>query len=315
MTQLRMGAGAATIAPADPRDLSVAGDENPCPGAVGATPMARSRRLEPRARSCYHRGMLRSLLVIALAARVAHADEPKYICHEPAADSKITAEFKHEISIAELATWMIGITCKPVVFDSGVAQHLVKVDILSPKPMTPKQAVQLFIDAVGSTGLVVDVKPDTIVIKRNPKMPQGCPDVVTTDPAPVSPAKPDPIADELDAEMEKGIVVVDDTHRTITKALLDKVLANPMAVAKGARVVPAVKDGKPDGFKLYAIRPSSIWARLGLANGDTLHAINGFDLTSADKALEVYTKVRDATALQVDVIRRGKALSLYIKVK
>ncbi len=70
-----------------------------------------------------------------------------------------------------------------------------------------------------------------------------------------------------------------------------------MAVAKGARVVPAVKNGKPDGFKLYAIRPSSVYAKLGLQNGDTLQSINGFDLTSADKALEVYTKLREATSL------------------
>ena len=68
-------------------------------------------------------------------------------------------------------------------------------------------------------------------------------------------------------------------------------------VAKGARVVPAVKNGKPDGFKLYAIRPSSVYAKLGLQNGDTLQSINGFELTSADKALEVYTKLREATSL------------------
>jgi general secretion pathway protein C len=49
-----------------------------------------------------------------------------------------------------------------------------------------------------------------------------------------------------------------------------------MAVAKGARVVPAVKNGKPDGFKLYAIRPSSVYSKLGLTNGDTIQSINGF---------------------------------------
>ena len=38
-------------------------------------------------------------------------------------------------------------------------------------------------------------------------------------------------------------------------------------------------------------------------------------LTSADKALEVYTKVREATALQIDIIRRGKPLSLFIRIE
>ena len=87
-----------------------------------------------------------------------------------------------------------------------------------------------------------------------------------------------------------------------------------MAVAKLARVVPAMKDGKPQGFKLYAVRPGSFYARLGLANGDTITAINGFDLTSAEKGLEVYTKLRNATALELDLIRRGKPGKLQITI-
>ena len=115
--------------------------------------------------------------------------------------------------------------------------------------------------------------------------------------------------DEMDAAVKAGIKKIDDTHYEIDKALVDKVLANPMSVAKGARIVPAVKNGKPDGFKLYAIRPSSVYAKIGLTNGDTLSAINGMELTTADKALEVYTKLRDATSLEVSITRRGKPMA------
>ena len=90
--------------------------------------------------------------------------------------------------------------------------------------------------------------------------------------------------DDLQTAVDNGIKKIDDTTYEIDKSLVDKVLANPMAVAKGARVVPAVKNGKPDGFKLYAIRPSSVYAKLGLSNGDTIQSINGFELTTADKA-------------------------------
>src|SRR5450755_1217712 len=121
--------------------------------------------------------------------------------------------------------------------------------------------------------------------------------------------------DEMQAAVDAGVKKIDDNHYEIDKALVDKVLANPMGVAKGARVVPAVKDGKPDGFKLYAIRPSSVYAKLGLQNGDTLQSINGFDLTSADKALEVYTKLREATSLQVSVTRRGKQEQLSYTIR
>ena len=118
---------------------------------------------------------------------------------------------------------------------------------------------------------------------------------------------PNPEDGDLDLN---GVKKIDDTTYELDKSLVEKALANPMALSKGARVVPAVKNGKPDGFKLYAIRPTSVFAKMGLQNGDTLEAVNGFELTSADKALEVYTKVRDATSLEVEVTRRGKPVTL-----
>lgn len=129
-------------------------------------------------------------------------------------------------------------------------------------------------------------------------------------PAPVSDNK-----DELQTAIDNGIKKIDDTTFEIDKSLVEKVLVNPMAVAKGARVVPAMKNGKPEGFKLYAIRPTSVYSKLGLTNGDTLTSINGFELTSADKALEVYTKLREATSLELDVTRRGKPVTLKYTIR
>ena len=121
--------------------------------------------------------------------------------------------------------------------------------------------------------------------------------------------------DDMQAAVDAGIKKLDDSNYEIDKSLVEKVLLNPMAVAKGARVVPSMKNCKPDGFKLYAIRPTSAFAKLGLTNGDTLQSINGFELTSADKALEVYTKLREATSLEVEVTRRGKPVTLKYSIK
>ena len=121
--------------------------------------------------------------------------------------------------------------------------------------------------------------------------------------------------DDLQSSIDGGIKKIDDTTYEIEKGLIDKVLLNPMAVAKGARVVPAMKNGKPEGFKLYAIRPTSAFAKLGLTNGDTLTSINGFELNSADKALEVYTKLREATSLELEVTRRGKPVTLKYTIR
>ena len=140
-------------------------------------------------------------------------------------------------------------------------------------------------------------------------------------PVPVASTEPTPApsgegsGDDLQAAIDSGIKKIDDVTYEIDKGLVEKVLVNPMAVAKGARVVPAMKNGKPEGFKLYAIRPTSVYAKLGLTNGDTLTSINGFELTSADKALEVYTKLREATSLELEVTRRGKPVTLKYTIR
>jgi general secretion pathway protein C len=136
--------------------------------------------------------------------------------------------------------------------------------------------------------------------------------------APITPtvAETKPVeGDDIEALAENGIRKIDDNNYEIDRKLIDQVLANPMGLGKQARIVPSVKDGKPDGFKLYAIRPNSAIAKLGLTNGDTLEAINNFQLTSVDKALEAYTKLKDSTTLELEVVRRGKQMNLKYVIK
>jgi hypothetical protein len=119
-------------------------------------------------------------------------------------------------------------------------------------------------------------------------------------------------ADLADA-IDQGITKQSETTYEISLGLLDLVLEDPMTVAKGARLVPAMKDGKAEGFKLYAIRPSSVFAKLGFNNGDTLQVLGGQSLTDANSALEAFEKVRSLKAgdvITVQIARRGKTLQM-----
>ena len=121
--------------------------------------------------------------------------------------------------------------------------------------------------------------------------------------------------DDMTAAIDAGIKKIDDTTYEIDRSLVDKVLANPMALAKGARVMPSSKNGEPNGFKLYAVRPNSVFSKLGFSNGDTLNGVNGMQLNSMDRAMEVYAKVRDASSIQVEVTRRGKPVTLNYTIR
>ena len=128
---------------------------------------------------------------------------------------------------------------------------------------------------------------------------------------------PPPTNNDVDPEVAKQIAAmvkkVSDTSYEIDRATWQKLLASPLTFGRGARVVPAVKDGKPNGFKLYAIKPESVFAKLGFINGDTLVSIRGQALGAADQALEMYAKLREVkVGEKVDVVvdRRGAPVTL-----
>ena len=114
--------------------------------------------------------------------------------------------------------------------------------------------------------------------------------------------------------MQKG-VRCSGSQCDVERPLLDKLLANTTALATAARFVPSVKDGRPNGFKLYAIRPSSIFGKIGLQNGDTIRSINGMEMSSPDQALGIYTKLRTASHLTVQVERRGETVTLDYTIR
>jgi general secretion pathway protein C len=268
--------------------------------------------------------MNRSLVVFAVLAfaGTARADDPAYRCKAASPDTRLRVTLSPESSIYDLSAWAISFTCKNIVFGSDVAKHAMKLTVIAPNDMSPQQAMRLYVHALEAVGLVVVEKDDTIMVKLGPGMPRACPDITaagsgSTRSPPVT-AEPvsRPPADEGDRDLgpqiEAAVRRIDGTHVTIARALVDKVLLDPNVIARSTRIVRAMKDGKPVGFTFYAIRPSSVVAKLGFDNGDTLRSINGISLDDADKALEVYSKLREATQLVVAIERRGKPLTLTI---
>jgi general secretion pathway protein C len=73
-----------------------------------------------------------------------------------------------------------------------------------------------------------------------------------------------------------------------------------------ARVVPSFVNGAPRGFKLFAIRPDSIFTRLGLKNGDALQRVNGFTLDSPTGALEAFNHLRGSSRIELELERDGQ---------
>jgi general secretion pathway protein C len=94
----------------------------------------------------------------------------------------------------------------------------------------------------------------------------------------------------------------------IARSLFDEAIAGG-SMMTSARVVPHRDGERVTGLTLGGIRRGSTLAQIGLQNGDVLQSINGHDLTSPDRALEAYTKLREADRFSVTLVRGGRTRS------
>lgn len=130
--------------------------------------------------------------------------------------------------------------------------------------------------------------------------------------APVATYTPPPLPNgppvQAPNSMGNGIRATGENDYEVPRTEIDRTLANLNDVAMQARIVPAFKDGQAQGFKLFSIRPDSIYSKIGVQNGDVIKRINGFELNSPEKALEVYTKLKEASRIEIELERNGSSV-------
>jgi general secretion pathway protein C len=156
------------------------------------------------------------------------------------------------------------------------------------------------------TSQVLNILRDRVIVLNN-----GRREYVNADAGEGAP--PPPLATttgvkEPGAAWGAGIKALDENTYEVPRSEVDRAINNLNDLAMQARLVPAFKDGQAEGFKLFSIRPDSLYSKIGIVNGDVIKRINGFDMNDPAKALEVYTKLKDAPRIDVELDRNGTIL-------
>ena len=118
-----------------------------------------------------------------------------------------------------------------------------------------------------------------------------------------------PASDALSQELDRGIKKTGEHNYEIQRQTLESVLGNMNLLSRSARIVPEIRDGKAAGFRLYSVRPDGPFAKIGMQNGDVISSINGLEITSPEKALEVYAKLKSASHLSLGLERNGQKVT------
>jgi general secretion pathway protein C len=122
--------------------------------------------------------------------------------------------------------------------------------------------------------------------------------------APVPPPRPGAPAR---APME-GVREVGPNQYEIDGAVIDSTLSNLNTIATQARIVPSFKNGVANGFKLFSIQPNSLYASIGIENGDVIQRVNGYEINSPEKALELYQKLQQSSNVTLELERGGQVI-------
>ena len=96
---------------------------------------------------------------------------------------------------------------------------------------------------------------------------------------------------------------------TVNRTQLSDLLAHPNRLGSSVRILPVGCSGH-SGVRLYAIRPDSLLARLGIRSGDIVRSVNGIELSSPDKAIGLYHTLRTAQHVSVELVRGGQTLTM-----
>jgi general secretion pathway protein C len=99
--------------------------------------------------------------------------------------------------------------------------------------------------------------------------------------------------------------------------LPEQSLTRPVDPAERLRVVPELVAGKLLGVRLFGIRPNGVFAAIGLQNGDRLESINGLQMNSPERALQLYATLRSTSDFDLHLARgrerRPVALRLHLR--
>ncbi|MGI5863052.1 MAG: type II secretion system protein GspC [Myxococcales bacterium] len=117
------------------------------------------------------------------------------------------------------------------------------------------------------------------------------------------------------SDLGKGIRALSQDTYEIPRDEITKAMSNLNDIAMQARIVPAFKDGQATGFKLFSIRPNSLYSKIGIQNGDVIRRINGYEINSPDKALEVYSKLKDSSRIEIELERGGSPVRKTYNVR
>jgi general secretion pathway protein C len=102
---------------------------------------------------------------------------------------------------------------------------------------------------------------------------------------------------------------------TVRRSDVQDALQNINTLLSQVRIRPHFKDGKADGLALSNIKGDSIFAKLGLRNGDIVRGVNDRPIRSPDDIVSFYNKLTSGSRMSLQINRRGQDRTINYRIR
>ena len=126
-------------------------------------------------------------------------------------------------------------------------------------------------------------------------------------PAPAAPGG-QVVAGGLAAQTGAGSYVID-------QRALNASLDNIGQAMTDARLLPSLKEGKVEGFRVSEVKPQGIFGTVGIRNGDVLLRINDFPIDSPEKAIQSFVTLKGQNRIKLDLVRDGQPTTFTYDIR
>ena len=92
----------------------------------------------------------------------------------------------------------------------------------------------------------------------------------------------------------------------LSQAVLQSSMNNLSDLMTQVRVRPYFRRGKPEGIIVSQIQTNSIFAQLGLMNGDIIASVNGRQMSTPEEAFQFYSSLKSGENVNIEITRRGQ---------
>jgi general secretion pathway protein C len=166
-------------------------------------------------------------------------------------------------------------------------------------------------ETIPDTGRLVQVKRDSVIIDQDGQLV-----TVTMESTPLTPGTSGPGPGRSRRFRLRGNAVrrLGSNHYMLQRTDVNKHLENLAQLFTQIRAVPNMVGGHADGYVLSNIQPDSIFQQIGLHDGDILMSVNGQEVRDPTQAMQLFTQLRSAESLTLQVLREGAPVQMHYTI-